>query len=157
MEEISLLGTHTYIYLSVVSFKYVFKYLLIQRFYISDCIVDCRYDYENCDSACADKMMQNIEGLIQKPDFIGRKLQYEGKEYIVKQVDNYSYTDPVDGSKATKQVRPTIVLVLVILYLQLVITFYALGITDIVCGWLPHNIPLIRNGKFWCHYSYVYR
>lgn len=49
-------------------------------------------------------MMQRIEDLIQKPDFIGRKLQYENKEYIVKQADNYFYTDPVDGSKATKQV-----------------------------------------------------
>ncbi|XP_018044394.1 PREDICTED: phosphoglucomutase [Atta colombica] len=62
-----------------------------------------RYDYENCDSACADKMMQSIETLVEKPDFIGKQLQYEGKEYIVKQVDNYSYTDSVDGSKATKQ------------------------------------------------------
>lgn len=49
-------------------------------------------------------MMQSIEALIQKPEFIGRKLQHEGKEYVVKQADNYSYTDPVDGSKATKQV-----------------------------------------------------
>lgn len=48
--------------------------------------------------------MQSIEALIQKPDFIGRKLQCEDKEYVVKQGDNYSYTDPVDGSKATKQV-----------------------------------------------------
>lgn len=49
-------------------------------------------------------MMQSIEALIQKPEFIGKKLQYEGKEYVVKQADNYSYTDPVDNSKATKQV-----------------------------------------------------
>ncbi|EZA53283.1 Phosphoglucomutase [Ooceraea biroi] len=62
-----------------------------------------RYDYENCDSASADKMMRSIEALIQKPDFTGRKLQYEGKEYVVKHADNYSYTDPVDGSKAAKQ------------------------------------------------------
>jgi len=51
--------------------------------------------------------MQSIEALIQKPGFIGKKLQYEGKEYIVKQADNYSYTDPVDGSKTTKQVCST--------------------------------------------------
>lgn len=49
-------------------------------------------------------MMQSIETVIQKPEFIGRKLQHEGKEYVVKQADNYSYIDPVDGSKATKQV-----------------------------------------------------
>ncbi|KAH0950242.1 hypothetical protein HN011_009188 [Eciton burchellii] len=64
-----------------------------------------RYDYENCDCTSANKMMESIEALIQKPDFIGRKLQYENKEYVVKQADNYSYTDPVDGSKATKQLR----------------------------------------------------
>jgi len=63
-------------------------------------------------------MMQSIEALIQKPDFIGKKLQYEGKEYVVKQADNYSYTDPVDGSKTTKQVCSTIILVLIILYFQ---------------------------------------
>lgn len=53
--------------------------------------------------------MQSIEALIQKPEFIGKKLQYEGKEYVVKQADNYSYTDPVDGSKATKQVCSMII------------------------------------------------
>lgn len=101
--------------------------------------------------------MQGIEALIQKPDFIGRKLQYEGKEYIVKQADNYSYTDPVDGSKATKQVCSVMALVYITCIFKLVITFCTLGITDIVCGWLPHNIPLIWDGKFWCHYPYVYR
>lgn len=111
MEEISLLGTHIF---SFAIFEYVFKYLLI----LNVSFIDYRYDYENCDSACADKMMQSIEALIQKPDFIDKKLQCEGKEYIVKQADNYSYTDPVDGSKATKQVRFTIVLLLVISYLQ---------------------------------------
>jgi len=55
-------------------------------------------------------MMRGIEALIQKPEFVGRKLRHEGKEYVVKQADNYSYTDPVDGSKATKQVRFTIIL-----------------------------------------------
>lgn len=69
-------------------------------------LINFRYDYENCDSACADKMMHSIEALIQKPEFIGKKLQYEDKEYIIKQADNYSYTDPVDNSKATKQVYP---------------------------------------------------
>lgn len=119
---------------------------------------DYRYDYENCDSVGADKMIQSIEALIQKPDFIGRKLQCEGKEYVVKQADNYSYTDPVDGSKATRQVCSMIVLVLVIPFFQASYNiFCTLGIADIICGWLPHNIPLIRNWKFWCHYPYVYR
>ena len=116
-----------------------------------------RYDYENCDSACADKMMQSIETLVEKPDFIGKQLQYEGKEYIVKQVDNYSYTDSVDGSKATKQVCSTIILRIISYFQTSYNILYVLGITDIVCGWLPHRIPFIRNRKFWCHYPYVYR
>ncbi|XP_014488664.1 PREDICTED: phosphoglucomutase [Dinoponera quadriceps] len=62
-----------------------------------------RYDYENCDSGSAEKMMQGIETLIQNPEFIGKKLRYENKEYIVEKADNYSYIDPVDGSKAIKQ------------------------------------------------------
>nr|XP_012224344.1 PREDICTED: phosphoglucomutase isoform X2 [Linepithema humile]XP_012224345.1 PREDICTED: phosphoglucomutase isoform X2 [Linepithema humile]XP_012224346.1 PREDICTED: phosphoglucomutase isoform X2 [Linepithema humile] len=62
-----------------------------------------RYDYENCNAVSADKMIQYIEISIQKPAFIGKKLQYEGKEYVVKRADNYSYTDPVDGSKTAKQ------------------------------------------------------
>jgi len=63
-----------------------------------------RYDYENCDCTSANKMMEGIETLIHKPDFIGRKLQHENKEYVVKQANNYSYTDPVDNSIAMKQV-----------------------------------------------------
>lgn len=63
-----------------------------------------RYDYENCESDGANKMMQDIETNIQKPEFLGRKLTSEGKTYTVKLGDNYSYTDPVDGSQASKQV-----------------------------------------------------
>ncbi|KAG7190031.1 hypothetical protein KM043_006181 [Ampulex compressa] len=62
-----------------------------------------RYDYENCDAESANKMMQHIEGTIQKSDFIGTKLTFGDKAYIVKLADNYSYVDPIDGSKATKQ------------------------------------------------------
>lgn len=49
-------------------------------------------------------MMRSIEALIQEPEFIGRKLQYKDKEYVVEHADNYSYTDPVDSSRAAKQV-----------------------------------------------------
>lgn len=81
--------------------------------------------------------MQSIEALIQKPGFIGKKLQCEGKEYVVKQADNYSYTDPVDGSKATKQVRSMIVLILVISYLR--ISYNILCIRD--CGYCLRMAP----------------
>ncbi|XP_076241916.1 phosphoglucose mutase 1 isoform X1 [Calliopsis andreniformis] len=62
-----------------------------------------RYDYENCESDGANKMMQQIETAIQKPEFVGTKLTAEGKTYVVKLGDNYSYVDPVDASKASKQ------------------------------------------------------
>ncbi|XP_003699636.1 phosphoglucose mutase 1 [Megachile rotundata] len=62
-----------------------------------------RYDYENCDSEAANKMMQYIESEIQKPSFVGSKLTFGDKTYVVKLSDNYSYVDPVDGSQATKQ------------------------------------------------------
>ncbi|XP_012345197.1 phosphoglucomutase isoform X2 [Apis florea] len=62
-----------------------------------------RYDYENCDSEAANRMMQHIESEIQKPEFIDSKLISENKVYIVKLSDNYSYVDPVDGSQASKQ------------------------------------------------------
>ena len=62
-----------------------------------------RYDYENCESEGANKMMQLIETEIQRPEFLGKKLTSEGKTYVVKLGDNYSYVDPVDGSQATKQ------------------------------------------------------
>lgn len=101
--------------------------------------------------------MQSIEALIEKPEFIGKKLQYEGKEYVVKQADNYSYTDPVDGSKATKQVCTLIIFIITNSSYNYIILYFALGFTNIVRGWFPRYIPLIRNGKFRRYYPYVYR
>lgn len=82
-----------------------------------------RYDYENCDSASANKMMESIETLIQKPEFIGKELVYGDKKYIVKQADNYSYIDPVDGSQAIKQVYSKIALTCLILYFKIIYIF----------------------------------
>ena len=62
-----------------------------------------RYDYENCESEGANKMMQLIETEIHRTEFLGKKLTSEGKTYVAKLGDNYSYVDPVDGSQATKQ------------------------------------------------------
>lgn len=62
-----------------------------------------RYDYENCDSEAANKMMHHIESEIQKPEFTGSKLTSGSKTYVVKLGDNYSYIDPIDGSQASKQ------------------------------------------------------
>lgn len=49
-------------------------------------------------------MMQHIESEMEKPGFVGSKLTSEGKTYVVKLGDNYSYIDPIDGSQANKQV-----------------------------------------------------
>ncbi|XP_015597724.1 phosphoglucomutase [Cephus cinctus] len=62
-----------------------------------------RYDYENCDSEAANKVMAEVETKIEQKDFVGTKLTYENKVYIVKEADNYSYKDPVDESVTTKQ------------------------------------------------------
>ena len=68
-------------------------------------ITHFRYDYENCDAESANKMMKDIEDKIQSPQFIGTKLAYQNKEYVVKEADNYSYKDPIDNSVADKQVK----------------------------------------------------
>lgn len=49
--------------------------------------------------------MTEIETMITKPDFVGKTLSHENKSYVVQEADNYSYTDPIDGSVATKQVN----------------------------------------------------
>ena len=49
------------------------------------------------------QMMTDLEDLITKQDFIGREFSNGGKTYKVKIGDNFSYTDPIDGSVAKKQ------------------------------------------------------
>lgn len=63
-----------------------------------------RYDYEECELAPCNKMMDDLETLITEPKFIGRDFSNGGKTYKVKLGDNFSYTDPIDNSVATKQV-----------------------------------------------------
>lgn len=62
-----------------------------------------RYDYENCDVSGANLMMTFIESQMQA--FIGQKFTANEKSFIVKQADNFAYTDPVDNSVSQKQVR----------------------------------------------------
>lgn len=62
-----------------------------------------RYDYENCESEGANKMMDHLEGLIGSADFVGSEFGAEGKTFKIEKADNFQYTDPVDGSVATKQ------------------------------------------------------
>ncbi|XVF54018.1 hypothetical protein PTKIN_Ptkin05aG0148000 [Pterospermum kingtungense] len=57
-----------------------------------------RYDYEECESEGANKMIEYLRDLVSKSK--------EGEKYgnyVLKFADDFSYTDPVDGSVASKQ------------------------------------------------------
>ncbi|XP_064546347.1 phosphoglucomutase [Drosophila montana] len=62
-----------------------------------------RYDYEECDLDPCNEMMATMEKTITAAGFVGKSFASGGKSYKVKQADNFSYTDPVDTSLATKQ------------------------------------------------------
>nr|XP_010934074.1 phosphoglucomutase, chloroplastic [Elaeis guineensis] len=57
-----------------------------------------RYDYEECESDGANQMMEYLRDLISKTQS-GEKYG----NYILQFADDFSYTDPVDGSVALKQ------------------------------------------------------
>lgn len=62
-----------------------------------------RYDYEECDLAPCNEMMDTLEKTITDPAFIGKDFSAGGKTYKVKLGDNFSYNDPIDKSVSTKQ------------------------------------------------------
>ncbi|KAH8380609.1 hypothetical protein KR009_011638 [Drosophila setifemur] len=62
-----------------------------------------RYDYEECASDPCNEMVALMEKTITAADFVGKSYSSGGKTYVVKEADNFSYTDPVDKSVATKQ------------------------------------------------------
>lgn len=63
-----------------------------------------RYDYEECETDPAYVMMHHLETVIADKTFIGKTLTADGKSYTVAKADNFSYTDPIDGSVAKNQV-----------------------------------------------------
>lgn len=62
-----------------------------------------RYDYENCESAPCNQMMEELEKKVSSPEYKGVTLSAEGKSFTVQAGDNFEYTDPIDGSVAKKQ------------------------------------------------------
>lgn len=62
-----------------------------------------RYDYEGCESEPCNLMMENLEKFIHDPASVGKSYTAMGKTYEISACDNFSYTDPVDGSKASNQ------------------------------------------------------
>ncbi|XP_030463495.2 phosphoglucomutase, chloroplastic [Syzygium oleosum] len=57
-----------------------------------------RYDYEECESEGANKMVQYLRDLISK----SKKGEKYG-DYVLQFADDFTYTDPVDGSVVSKQ------------------------------------------------------
>lgn len=62
-----------------------------------------RYDYENCESGPAKKMMDNLNTLIDENTLVGETHNVGGKTYKVATMDNFSYTDPIDASISKNQ------------------------------------------------------
>lgn len=62
-----------------------------------------RYDYEHCETEAAHQLMQHVEGRMNDPAFKGRRFLCDGRTYTVAKADNFSYTDPIDGSTSDKQ------------------------------------------------------
>jgi len=57
-----------------------------------------RYDYEECDAAAANRMMEHVRGVIAASP---KGTKFGPFELDV--ADDFAYTDPIDGSVATKQ------------------------------------------------------
>ncbi|KAF9195566.1 Phosphoglucomutase-2 [Haplosporangium sp. Z 11] len=61
-----------------------------------------RYDYEEVDSEGASKMVDRLRALVStdRANLIGKDL---GNGFVVKDGDDFEYTDPIDGSVSKKQ------------------------------------------------------
>jgi phosphoglucomutase len=56
-----------------------------------------RYDYEECGSDGANKMMENLRGMI------GKALPKDGGDYELNKIESFSYTDPVTKEVTANQ------------------------------------------------------
>jgi phosphoglucomutase len=68
-------------------------------------LISFRYDYEECESEGAEAMMDNLRKTFASSSFVGSALKATSSEtsFTVKEADDFSYTDPIDGSVSTKQ------------------------------------------------------
>ncbi len=64
-----------------------------------------RYDYEEVESEGAEAMMEHLRKLFASSDFAGQKLKATTSDtsFTVESADDFSYTDPIDGSVSKKQ------------------------------------------------------
>ncbi|GFT57228.1 phosphoglucomutase, partial [Nephila pilipes] len=61
------------------------------------------YDYENCDAEPCNKMIAELDSVMQSQTLIKKSLASLNKSYVVSKMDNFEYIDPVDKSVASKQ------------------------------------------------------
>ena len=66
------------------------------------CFFRGRYDYEEVESEGANKMVDRLRALVStdRAQLIGKDL---GNGFVVKDGDDFEYTDPIDGSVSKKQ------------------------------------------------------
>uniref|UniRef100_A0AA85KEJ9 phosphoglucomutase (alpha-D-glucose-1,6-bisphosphate-dependent) n=1 Tax=Trichobilharzia regenti TaxID=157069 RepID=A0AA85KEJ9_TRIRE len=63
-----------------------------------------RYDYENCESSQGDEIMNRLKKIIVDNGIAGQVYNTtSGQQFIGDFCDNFSYSDPVDGSQTTNQ------------------------------------------------------
>lgn len=64
-----------------------------------------RYDYEEVESEGAEKLMEHLRQTFAKSDFVGSSLKATTSEtsFVVKEADDFAYTDPIDGSVSKNQ------------------------------------------------------
>ncbi len=48
-------------------------------------------------------MMANLQAYVDNKDNIGKEYSVQDVSYTVSAADNFTYTDPIDGSKSSKQ------------------------------------------------------
>ena len=48
-------------------------------------------------------MMENLQTFVDSKENIGNEFTVNDTKYTISAADNFSYTDPIDGSKASKQ------------------------------------------------------
>jgi len=62
-----------------------------------------RYDYEEVPSDGANALIANLDKLFASSDFKGSKYTSSGQTFEVSGTDNFTYTDPIDGSVSKNQ------------------------------------------------------
>jgi phosphoglucomutase len=68
-------------------------------------LLTVRYDYEEVESAGAEEMMEHLRKQFADSKFAGSSLKSTTSDssFTVDHADDFSYTDPIDGSVSTKQ------------------------------------------------------